>query len=128
MSWVSNTTSNIQSNYPTMSDLDWDNAPFNDKDYKTISVTVSITLSKQFTVKIDEYKVEDTGKNEDGSSYEEVECSEDTLKKAVEEQINLPPAAGSLFKQYNQFPPYIRKKISKDLSDWCIDDFEVIQD
>lgn len=125
---MDNNSNNIRSNYPTMSDSEWDNAPFNSKKGRVIPVTVSITMSKQVYITVDDYKVIEQGKNEDGSSYEEIECDDETLKQAVEEQINLPKDAGKLFKNHDHYPPYSRNKIYKDLKGWCIDDFEVIQD
>lgn len=97
---------------------------------RVVSVTVSITMSKQFYVAVDNYKVVDKGKNEDGSYYEEIECDEDTLIQAVEEQINLPQNSGELleFAIKHNLPHKSKMQVVDDLKDWCVDDFEVIQD
>lgn len=114
--------------YPILNSVEWEKAPFNSKDTKKVNVTVSITMSKSFTVEVDNYKVVDSGKDEDGNHYEEIEVNEATLKEAVEEQINLPQEAGMLFKRHSHYPPYSQDKIYEDLRGWCVDDFEVIQD
>ena len=51
------------------------------------------------------------------------------LKKVVEEQITLPDKAGDIFKNVNKrdstkYP--IIKSIIEDLSNWNVDDYEVI--
>ena len=89
------------------------------KTIKTVNVTVSITLSKQLTIEVDDCK-EYADIDEDGNQYGEIDYSECDLKKAVQEQINLPNETYKLVlkdtKYYN------------DLKNWCVDDFEVILD
>ena len=105
-------------NYPCGADSS--DAPWNqcDPEPKEVNVTVSITLSKQLTVEVDDYK-EYTEQDEDGC-YSFIDYSDCDLKKAVQEQINLPNEAYKLVlkdtKYYN------------DLKGWCVDDFEVILD
>lgn len=113
-----------------MSNSEWGKAPFNSKKEKIIPVTVSVTMSKQFYVIVDNYKIVDKGKNEDGSYYEEIECDEETLKQAIKEQINLPQDGGNLIDSAirHDLPNKSKDKVTKDLKDWCVDDFEVIQD
>ena len=43
-------------NYPTMSQSEWDNAPWNEEpdEEKEVEVTISVTYSKTCTVKINE--------------------------------------------------------------------------
>lgn len=127
---MENNSNNINSNYPTMSNSEWGKAPFNSKKEKIIPVTVSVTMSKQFYVIVDNYKIVDKGKNEDGSYYEEIECDEETLKQAIKEQINLPQDGGNLIDSAirHDLPNKSKDKVTKDLKDWCVDDFEVIQD
>lgn len=119
---------NNSDNYPTMSSSEWNKAPFNSKDEKTVFVTVSVTMSKTFPVKVDKYKIVEEGRTGDGAYYEEIECDEQTLRQAVEEQVNLPQDAGNLFEANYKFPPYAKDKISKDLKGWCVDDFEVVME
>lgn len=82
-------------------------APWNqvDNPEREIEVLVSITLSKTFKVKVSDYTITDSGKDEDGEYFEELDFSDCNLKEAVESQIKLPQ---------NEF------------SDWTIDDFEVV--
>lgn len=55
-----NTSNNSNSNYPLMSQSDWDNAPFNQpsEQIEEIEATVSITLSKSVKIKMDVRKKE----------------------------------------------------------------------
>lgn len=102
--------------YPAGSDNDL--APWNepaDLPGKEIEVTVSITMSKTFTIEVNDYTVE-RYIDEDGYSdyYDYSECN---LEKAVREQIYLPDEAYRLYDD-NQV-------IKKDLSGWIVDDFIV---
>lgn len=94
-------------NYPTMSQSELDNAPWNQEENpkREIEVTVSVTLSKTIKVKVSDYGIIDSGKDEDGYYFEEVDYSNCDLKEAVESQYILPQ---------NKCP------------DWEVDDFEVI--
>ncbi len=114
------------SNYPPMSQAEWDNAPWNQEDpeEKEIEVTVSITLSKIVKVKVTDYEFHDAGKDEDGNYYEDVDFSCCDLKKAVEEQIALPQDAHMLIKPTTDN----EKSAVEDLKGWTVDDFEVVEE
>lgn len=75
-------------------------APWNEKTEK-VSVTVSITMSKDFTIEVPD----------------DIALDEETLKYYVEQQIYLPQEAGLHIDS---------KLIANDLSDWYVDDFTVI--
>ena len=100
------------------------NAPWNKVDNleKEIEVTISITLSKNVKIKVSDYEIIDSGKDEEGKYFENIDYSNCDLKKAVEEQIILPQEA------WEYINPYIgnSKNVVEDLSHWNIDDFEVI--
>nr|DAQ48768.1 MAG TPA: hypothetical protein [Caudoviricetes sp.] len=104
-------------NYPMGADTK--DAPWNQTDNpeREIEVTVSITLSKTVKVRVSDYEITDSGKDEDGEYSEDIDYSNCDLKGAVEEQIVLPQSAH----------PYVKSnpKVHEDLSNWCVDDFEV---
>ena len=110
--------------YPVGSDTD--EAPWNqvDNPEKQIEVTVSITLSKTVRVKVKDYEITDSGKDEDGEHFECIDYSNCDLEKAVEEQVTLPQDA------WIHIAPNSKKNIQaiSDLKGWCVDDFEIIQD
>ena len=114
-----NESLNSNSNYPPMSQSEWDNAPWNqiDNPKKEIEVTVSVTLSKTVKIKVSDYEIADSGKDEDGGYLEDVDYSNCDLKGAVEEQIVLPQNAHTYVKS--------NPKVHEDLSNWCVDDLEV---
>ena len=107
-------------NYPTMSQSEWNNAPWNQEDNpeKEIEVTVSVTLSKTVKVRVSDYEITDSGRDEDG------EYSNCDLKGAVEEQIVLPQKA------WDYIAPKTKREVNAifDLKDWNVDDFEVVQE
>ena len=107
-------------NYPMGSDTK--DAPWNqvDNPEREIEVTVSVTLSKTVKIKVSDYEITDSGKDEDGEYFEDIDCSNCDLKDAVEEQIILPQSAHMYVKG--------NPKVHEDLSNWCVDDFEVILD
>ena len=107
-------------NYPMGSDTK--DAPWNqvDNPEREIDVTVSVTLSKTVKIKVSDYEITDSGKDEDGEYFEDIDCSNCDLKSAVEEQIVLPQSAHMYVKS--------NLKVHEDLSNWCVDDFEVILD
>ena len=97
-------------NYPAGADVPW--APWNEPEieYKEIEVTISLTISK--TTKIIVPDIEDLDNS--------------ILKTAVEDQIVLPheieiikaiPGNSSL-----------DKRVIEDLSNWVVDDFEVVEE
>ena len=107
-------------NYPMGADTK--DAPWNqvDNPEREIEVTVSVTLSKTVKIKVSDYEITDSGKDEDGEYFEDIDCSNCDLKSAVEEQIVLPQSAHMYVKS--------NPKVREDLSNWCVDDFEVILD
>ena len=107
------------SNYPIMSQSELDNAPWNqvDNPEREIEVTVSITLSKTVRIKVSDYQITDSGKDEDGEYFEDIDYSDCDLKGAVEEQIILPQSAHTYVKGSS--------KVHEDLSNWYVDDLEV---
>lgn len=105
-------------NYPVGADNA--DAPWNQADNpeREVEVTVSITLSKTLKVRVDDYQIVDSGKDEDGEYFEDIDYSCCDLKKAVKDQILLPQEA---------YITQLREtKAWKDLKDWNVDDFEVI--
>ena len=112
----------MYNNYDYPCRADEPNAPWNqvDNPKREIDVTVSVTLSKTVKIKISDYEITDSGKDEDGEYFEDIDCSNCDLKSAVEEQIILPQNAHMYVKS--------NPKVHEDLSNWCVDDFEVILD
>ena len=109
-------------NYPMGADTP--DAPWNqvDNPEKEIEVLVSITLSKTFKVKVSDYDITDSGKDEDGEYFEDIDYSNCDLKGAVEEQIILPQNAWDYIAQES-------KKETQaifDLKGWNVDEMEVI--
>lgn len=104
--------------YPPGTEYD-PNAPWNqvDNPEREIEVTISVTLSKTVKIKVSDYKITDSGKDEDGEYFEDIDYSDCDLKGAVEEQIILPQEAYI----YTEGNP----GVCEDLSNWCVDDLEV---
>ena len=104
-------------NYPMGADTK--DAPWNqvDNPEREIEVTVSVTLSKTVKIKVSDYEITDSGKDEDGEYFEDVDYSNCDLKDAVEEQVILPQSAHMYVKS--------NPKVHEDLSNWCVDDLEV---
>ena len=121
-----NESLNGNSNYPPMSQSEWDNAPWNqvDSPEKEIEVTVSVTLSKTVRISVSDYEITDSGKDEDGEYFENIDYSNRDLKGAVEEQIVLPQKA------WDYIAPKSRREVNaiSDLKDWNVDDFEVVKE
>lgn len=108
-------------NYPMGADTK--DAPWNSKKEKEIEVSVSITLSKTVKVNVTDYIESEPYLDEDGLYTQEVDYSECDLKKAVEDQIYLP---GNSKFVYGMPGILIPAKVFNDLSNWNVDDFEVI--
>lgn len=102
------------------------NAPWNqvDSPEREIEVTVSVTLSKTVRISVSDYEITDSGKDEDGEYFEDIDYSNCDLKGAVEEQIVLPQKA------CDYIAPKTKKDVKaiSDLKDWNVDDFEVLLD
>lgn len=104
-------------NYPMGADTKgalWNQA---DNPEREIEVTVSVTLSKTVKIKVSDCEITDSGKDEDGEYFEDIDYSNCDLKGAVEEQIVLPQSAHTYVKG--------NPKVHEDLSNWCVDDLEV---
>lgn len=70
---------------------------------KEIEVTVCLSISKTVKLKVSDYTIEESGKDEDGNYYESIDFSDCDLISAAQEQVDIPKG-------------------------WDIDDFEVIKD
>ena len=112
----------MYNNYDYPCGTDEPNAPWNqvDNPEREIEVTVSVTLSKTVKIKVSDYEITDSGKDEDGEYFEDIDYSNCDLKGAVEEQIVLPQSAHTYVKG--------NPKVHEDLSNWCVDDLEVLLD
>ena len=110
--------------YPIGSDTP--DAPWNKEENpkKEIEVTVSVTLSKTVKIKVSDYEIIDSGKDEDGEYFEDIDYSNCDIKGAVEEQIVLPQKA------WDYIAPKTKKDVKAifDLKDWNVDDFEALLD
>lgn len=108
--------------YPLGSDTS--DAPWNqiDNPEREIEVLVSVTLSKTFKVKVSDYTIIDSGKDEDGNYFEDIDYSECDLKSTVEEQVVLP------HKAWDYISPKSKREVNAilDLKGWDVDDFEAI--
>lgn len=116
----------MYNNYDYPCGTDGPNAPWNqvDNPEREIEVTVSITLSKTVKIKVSDYEVIDSGKDEDGEYSEDIDYSNCDLKGAVEEQIVLPQNA------WDYIAPKSKKEVKAifDLKGWNVDDFTVIEE
>ena len=104
-------------NYPMGADTK--DAPWNQADNpeREIEVTVSVTLSKTVKIKVSDYEITDSGKDEDGEYFEDIDYSNCNLKGSVEEQVILPQSAHMYVKG--------NSKVQEDLSNWYVDDLEI---
>lgn len=106
------------------------NAPWNqvDNPEREIEVTVSVTLSKTVKIKVSDYEI-DSGKDEDGNYFEEVDYSNCDLKEEVMKQVYLPQEAGEIIQKgfdSDEINCVKYLDIAEDLSGWNVDDFEAI--
>ncbi len=101
-----NESLSANSNYPPMSQSDWDRAPWNQEDppYKKITVTVCLSISKEVEIEVNDYTPEVDYDEDSGNSTITYDFSTCDLQTAVEEQVDLP------------------------IKGWNVDDFEVIYD
>lgn len=69
-------------NYSYPIGADTPNAPWNqvDNPEREIEVTVSVTLSKTVKIKVSDYSITDSGKDEDGEYFEDIDYSKCDLK------------------------------------------------
>lgn len=111
-------------NYDYPMGADTSDAPWNqvNNPEREIEVTVSVTLSKTVKIKVSDYKITDSGKDEDGEYFEDIDYSDCDLKGAVEDQIVLPQEA------WDYIAPKSKKEVQAifDLKDWNVDDLEVV--
>ena len=116
----------MYNNYDYPCGTDGPNAPWNqvDNPEREIEVTVSVTLSKTVKIKVSDYEIIDSGKDEDGEYFEDVDYSNCDLKSAVEKQIVLPQKAS------DYIVPISNREVNaiSDLKDWNVDDFEIIEE
>ena len=93
-----NESLNSNSNYPPMSQSEWDSAPWNEVELppKDVEVTVSITVSRTMKVPVTDYTIDEEGG---------IDFSNCDLNKAVEDSGHL-----------------------LNFKNWNVDDFEVILD
>lgn len=114
----------IMDNYNYPMGADTKDAPWNQADNpeREIEVTVSVTLSKTVKIKVSDYEITDSGKDEDGEYFEDIDYSKCDLKRAVEEQITLPQDA------YKYVKGEFNNDQRNDLEGWDVDDFEVIEE
>lgn len=110
-------------NYPVGADNA--EAPWNqvDNPEREIEVTVSVTLSKTVKIKVSDYQITDSGKDEDGEYFEDIDYSNCDLKEAVVNQTYLPSDAGIILRDSDVSS---LESIADDFLDWNVDDFEVI--
>lgn len=114
----------IMDNYNYPMGADTKDAPWNqvDNPEREIEVTVSVTLSKTVKIKVSDYGITDSGKDEDGEYFEDIDYSKCDLKRAVEEQITLPQDA------YKYVKGEFNNDQRNDLEGWDVDDFEIVLD
>ena len=108
---------NKSGDYPIMSQSEIERAPWNHSDNpeREIEVTISITLSKTLKIEVSDYTVD---------SENNIDYSDCNLREAVEKQIILPQEA---YKYVNLYT-LNKQEIIEDLSNWDVDDFEIIKD
>lgn len=104
-------------NYPVGSDNS--TAPWNQEEIepKDIEVTISITLSKTVVLSVDDYT----------NLAGETDYFNCNLNKAAKEQLFLPQDAGTIIQSIADGKNKIHlQAIANDLSNWCVDEMEVI--
>lgn len=121
--------------YPMGAEFD-KNAPYNQVEPEPleIEVTVSVTLSKTMKIKVNDY-LEEIEDDEEGK-HRNIDFSVCDLQSAVNNQIYLPQDSGLIFDNYiskysnlkNESSYNEAKKIVDDLSDWNVDEMEVVLD
>ena len=119
--------------YPMGAEFD-KNAPYNQVEPEplVIEVTVSVTLSKTMKIKVNDY-LEEIEDDEEGK-HRNIDFSVCDLQSAVNSQIYLPQDSGLIFDNYiskysnlkNESSYSEAKKIVDDLSDWNVDEMEVV--
>ena len=139
---------NSDSNYPLMSQSEWNSAPWNQSDIpeREFELTISQTLSKTVTVFTDDYVPGASGVDyePDGEGgycsvgYQDPDDTSDTHWSEVyhENDYHTPEQLIGLFKRYLEAelggkqdipksPSYL-KHLIKECEDWCEDDIEYV--
>lgn len=108
--------------YPVGAEYD-PKAPWNEIELpeEEVEVTVSITLSKTFKLKVSDYKVE-YEKDENGEVSKNVDYTECDFAKAIK-QVILPYQAWKYVDTNTKIGP----KAISDLKGWIVDEIEVIE-
>ena len=108
--------------YPPGAQYD-SSAPYNEEKQKEVEVevTVSVTLSKTLKVRLDDYIIEP-----DSYGGCQLDFSQCNLRKAVEDQYTLPQDAGKYISNYAYKAGYKGCIEADELSNWSVDDFEVV--
>lgn len=119
-------------NYDYPLGADNNSAPWNEEELPIIKipVTVSITLSKQFEIEVNDYELTEEW-DDDFGTYYKPNYENCDLKQSVKNQIYLPHELGDLLKRekiIGKFDKHKEERIIDNLSNWCVDDFEVIED
>lgn len=111
-----------EDNYP-MGAKDDPRAPWNEQinTDKEIEVEVTVTLKKKLKILVDDYDVLDSGLDEDGNYYEDIDYSECNLVDAVKSQHILPQEAAD----YITTNTNRGRKSFYDLRDWKLDDIDI---
>lgn len=136
-----NESLNGNSNYPPMSQSEWDNAPWNqsDPEEKEFEVTVSQTLSKSITVTTSDYipggYFPETEWDIDGyhtiTCHEPDDTSDTDWKKAYNNEHYTPLGLIQEFKEMLEkntpIPETRRKHLIDECMNWIEDDLEVCE-
>lgn len=136
-----NESLNGNSNYPPMSQSEWDNAPWNqsDPEEKEFEVTVSQTLSKSTTVTTSDYipgrYFPETEWDIDGyhtiTCHEPDDTSDTNWKKAYNNEHYTPLGLIQEFKEMLEkntpIPETRRKHLIDECMNWIEDDLEVCE-
>ena len=98
------------------------------EDSKKVDVTVSITLSKSFTIYTNNYQLE-PNTDKEGNTFTDVVFNdlEEDVKRQMYLPIDLDEVIPLIYKGYLQ-GEVVKDKVIKDLSNWDIDNFTVIEE
>lgn len=123
-----NESLSTNSNYPPMSQSEWNNAPWNQSEPKSqkIKVTISVTLSKTVDIRVNDYIVEEI-EDEDGYRGINYDFSDCNLIEAAKEQILMPQDVYNFIKNSSKSDIKKIKDLEEieDLKDWTVDDIDV---
>lgn len=103
---------------------DTEDAPWNEEEHpkEEVEIEVVVTLVKTVKAEVDDYIILDSGKDEDGNYFEDIDYSKCDLTSAVKEQVVLP------HESWNYITPKSTKEINAifNLKGWDVDNFEVV--